>query len=96
MILDREYLPRAYNAQTHLTRAWVRSVLIDIVQPAAFGKVAIRSRRHFRLEKSNRSIGAVRKRQQPGFRCSGRVMCRFCHSPQPLQLPNLHVPNPPA
>jgi len=40
---------------------------------------SIRSRSHFRSAKANPITENARKRQQPGFRCSSRVMCPVYH-----------------
>jgi hypothetical protein len=63
--------------KTHLTRAGIRLALTVTVPTAKQNRVFICSCRHYWLAKANCSTGPIRKRQQPGFRRSGRVMLQM-------------------
>jgi len=55
-------------------RARKRSVSTTAAQTTTYVGVSICSRRHPRSARPNCSTGTTRKRQQPGLRCSGRVI----------------------
>jgi hypothetical protein len=78
---------QTHNEKTHLTRARYRLSEIGAVRSETYDEVSIRSRRHTRSAQPNCSTVTARKRQQPGFRCSGRVMCHVTPSIYPFLPP---------